>query len=72
MAAPAPRGHYGVLGLTPGCAAADVKRAYRKLALRWHPDKNRGNEDEAAARFQAGLGRIVAFYCRSSTSYHIR
>jgi DnaJ-class molecular chaperone len=30
---------YGVLGLPVGAAAADVKQAFRKLALQHHPDR---------------------------------
>ncbi|KAI8609669.1 DnaJ domain-containing protein [Chytriomyces sp. MP71] len=30
---------YGILGLEKGCAESDVKKAYRKLALQFHPDK---------------------------------
>merc|ERR1719197_2075330 len=43
-----------VLGLQPGCTAKDVNRAYKRLALIWHPDKNRGEDaEEAKRKFQA-------------------
>jgi hypothetical protein len=37
--APAPRTWPQVLGLTLPCTAADVRRAYRRLALKHHPDR---------------------------------
>lgn len=35
--------YFEVLGLARGCSEAEIKRAYRKLAVLWHPDKNRSH-----------------------------
>jgi DnaJ domain len=42
-----------VLGLRPGASSADVKSAYRRLAMKYHPDKYQGPDpDEGARRFR--------------------
>ena len=42
---------YKVLGLTPDASDEDVKRAYRRLAKKYHPDLNPGDQ-EAARKMQ--------------------
>jgi molecular chaperone DnaJ len=47
----AKRDYYEVLGLAKGASAADIKKAYRKLAMEHHPDRNHG-DDKAEQKFK--------------------
>ena len=43
---------YDKLGVQPNATVEEIKRAYRKAAMRWHPDRNAGAEEAARAAFQ--------------------
>lgn len=43
--------HYNILGLQPGATEEEIKKAYRKLAKKYHPDLNPGDA-KATAQFQ--------------------
>lgn len=47
----AKRNLYSVLGLTPKATQSDIKKAYYKLSMQHHPDKNKGSE-EAGQKFR--------------------
>jgi len=55
----AKRDYYEVLGVIKSASAEEIKKAYRKLALKYHPDRNKDNK-EAEAKFK-----------EASEAYHV-
>ena len=55
----AKRDYYEVLGIVKSASADEIKKAYRKLALKYHPDRNK-NDKTAEAKFK-----------ESSEAYHV-
>mgnify|MGYP001192090700 CR=1 FL=1 len=53
------RDYYEVLGVIKSASAEEIKKAYRKLALKYHPDRNKNNK-EAEAKFK-----------EASEAYHV-
>ncbi len=44
--------YYQILGVPQDASRQEIKRAFRRLAFKYHPDTNPGNEEQAAERFK--------------------
>lgn len=43
--------YYEMLHIQPDASEAEIKRAHKKMALKWHPDKNLDNKEQAQKKF---------------------
>jgi len=46
------KNYYSILGVSEGASQDNVKHAFRKLAMEYHPDRNQGNEEWAGRKFK--------------------
>ncbi|XP_022730800.1 dnaJ homolog subfamily B member 4-like [Durio zibethinus] len=44
--------YYNILKVNKNATDDDLKKSYRRLAMKWHPDKNQNNKKEAEAKFK--------------------
>lgn len=54
--------YYEVLGLSKGCTEADIKKAYRKLALKWHPDRHNSKGEEEKTKSEDNFKTVSEAY----------
>ena len=59
--------YYKVLQVERGASDDELKKAYRKLAMKWHPDKNPGDaKKEAEAKFKKISEAYEVWNCTAS------
>ena len=54
--------YYNILEVPRNAPASEIKKAYRKLALKWHPDKNRGGDPKRLEKAERNFKLIARAY----------
>ena len=44
--------YYGIMGISKDASQDDIKKSFRTLAMKWHPDKNPNNREESERKFK--------------------
>ena len=66
----AKRDYYEILGIIKSASADEIKKAYRKLALKYHPDRNKGDKAAEAKFKEAGEAYHVLSDKERRTNYN--
>lgn len=64
--------YYDILQVDRDAKDEDLKRAYKRLAMKWHPDKNLTNKEDAESMFkQVSEAYEVSFSSRLSQRFNL-
>ena len=61
--------YYATLGVSRDASAEDIKKGYRKMAVKWHPDRHAKDGDKSSAeiRFKRVYDAYDALVAKSPT-----
>ena len=57
---------YSVLGVSPNASDEEIKKAYRELAKKYHPDRNPGDEEAARKMNEINAAHVHALVGRGA------
>ena len=63
------RDYYEILGVKKGAPDAEIKSAYRKMALKWHPDRNQDKKEAAEKEFKEMLKQKSKLFSKFFDKY---